>query len=57
MRTSIWRHNMTRISFLIEKEDLENLKKQSEETDAPVSELIRRSVKRYIIEQSKQKGR
>lgn len=44
---------MTRISFLIEKEDLENLKKQSEETGAPVSELIRRSIKRYNKEKVK----
>jgi hypothetical protein len=44
---------MTRISFLIEEKDIEYLKKQSEETGAPVSELIRRSVKKYIIEKSK----
>ena len=55
MLTSIRRRNMTRISFLVKEEDLEELKEQSEKTGAPVSELIRRSIKKYLVEQNKQK--
>ena len=39
---------MTRISIFIKDSDLEELKNLSKETGAPVSELIRRSIKKYL---------
>jgi predicted DNA-binding protein len=39
---------MTRMCLFVEQKDIKALKKVSEETGAPVAELIRRSIKKYL---------
>lgn len=41
---------MTRISFFVDQENIEALKKIAKETGAPISELIRRAIKKYLEE-------
>lgn len=39
---------MIRMCLFVDPEDIEALKKIAEETGAPIAELIRRSIKKYL---------
>ena len=45
---------MKRTALFLEEEQIEKLKKLSEKTGAPVAELIRRAIDRYLLERAKE---
>ena len=45
---------MKRTALFLKEEQLEKLQKLSEKTGAPVAELIRRAIDRYLQERSKE---
>jgi predicted DNA-binding protein len=45
---------MKRTALFLEEEQIEKLKKLSEKTGAPVAELIRRAIDRYLQERAKE---
>jgi|307.fasta_scaffold1895561_2 predicted DNA-binding protein len=45
---------MKRTALFLEKEQLKKLQKLSEKTGAPVAELIRRAIDRYLRERAKE---
>jgi predicted DNA-binding protein len=45
---------MERTALFLEEEQIEKLKKLSEKTGAPVAELIRRAIDRYLLERAKE---
>ena len=45
---------MKRTALFLEEEQLKRLQKLSEKTGAPVAELIRRAIDRYLLERAKE---
>ena len=50
----VWHHMvMKRTALFLKEEQIKKLQKLSEKTGAPVAELIRRAIDRYLQERSK----
>ena len=51
----VWHYvTMKRTALFLEEEQLKKLQKLSDKTGAPVAELIRRAIDRYLLERAKE---